>query len=65
MGPRCLSGRGVISLFLIVQCQPHRHNGKGNYLGEVTMWLMLRRIRRSLLMTGARCMEMTRRRALW
>ena len=63
MGLRCFSGMGVISLFLIVRLK--RKLSPIPWMGEGTMLLMLRRIRRSLLMTRAWCMEMTRRRALW
>ena len=54
---------GVISWFLIVQLK--KKSSPIPWMGEGTMLLMPRRIKRSLLMTRARCMEMTRRRALW
>ena len=63
MDLRCLSGMEVISLFLIFQLK--RKLSPIPWMGEGTMLLMLRRIGRSLPMTRARCMEMTRRRALW
>ena len=63
MGLRCLSGMEVTSLFLIVRLK--RKLSPIPWMREGTMLLMLRRIKRSLLMTRARCMEMKRKRALW